>query len=97
MDITIRPDERFVKEFISIMTDEQFKIFADRVDEARGRKPPEGKKIFNVSESCDYLGCTDYYFRKWRKEFSFLKRTEKTGNTFSIEELEKLRHLVYGE
>lgn len=42
MDITIKPDEHFVKEFASIMTDEQIKKFADRVDEVRGIKVPIG-------------------------------------------------------
>ena len=95
MDITIKPDEHFVKEFLSIMTDEQLIKFADRVDEVRGIKVPTGKQIFNVKEACEYLGCTYYYFDRWRKEFPFMKRTELTGETYSKAELDKLVKLVY--
>lgn len=95
MDITIKPDEHFVKEFLSIMTDDQIKKFADRVDEVRGIKVPTGKQIFNVKEACEYLGCTYYYFDRWRKAFPFMKRTELTGETYSKAELDKLIKLVY--
>lgn len=98
MEIIFKPTEEMVDEIIESMTDNQIKKIGKRLGEIqknRLNRLPEGKKIFNVSESCKYLGCSDYYFRKWRGEFQFLKRTPTTGNTFSIEELEKLRKLVY--